>query len=122
MILASVSVINESENYEALLECAVILNGKLTWCGVARVEGGRLSHALWEAAELRPSGAVRCSCFGQKRSGGVSFPGLSRVVRLTQAAGERFRWCRCASRSSSLLCEQVSQGSHGSAGPVVRAY
>eukprot|EP00069_Balaena_mysticetus_P004349 bmy_17388T0 len=27
VILASVSVINESENYEALLECAVILNG-----------------------------------------------------------------------------------------------
>ncbi|TKC41147.1 hypothetical protein EI555_004850 [Monodon monoceros] len=29
VILASVSVINESENYEALLECAVILNGIL---------------------------------------------------------------------------------------------
>ncbi|KAB0394998.1 hypothetical protein E2I00_017626, partial [Balaenoptera physalus] len=29
VILASVSVINESENYEALLECAVILNGVL---------------------------------------------------------------------------------------------
>lgn len=28
MILASVSVISESANYEALLECAVILNGK----------------------------------------------------------------------------------------------
>ncbi|XP_021096528.1 condensin-2 complex subunit G2 isoform X4 [Heterocephalus glaber] len=29
VILASISVINESENYEALLECAVILNGIL---------------------------------------------------------------------------------------------
>lgn len=29
VILASISVINESENYEALLECAIILNGIL---------------------------------------------------------------------------------------------
>lgn len=46
MILASVSVINENENYEALLECAVILNGKLTCCDVAYLEMGCLNDTL----------------------------------------------------------------------------
>lgn len=42
MILASVSVINERENYDALLECAVILNGKLVCHNVVRLEVGCL--------------------------------------------------------------------------------
>lgn len=41
VILVSVSVINESENFEALLECAIILNGKLTLLEVAYLEVGQ---------------------------------------------------------------------------------
>lgn len=50
MILASVSVINENENYEALLECAVILNGKLTCYNAACLEVGHLNEALQKGA------------------------------------------------------------------------
>lgn len=46
MILASVSVINEHENYEALLECAVILNGKLFCHNVVHLEVGPLNDNL----------------------------------------------------------------------------
>lgn len=46
MIFVFVFVINENENYEVLLECVVILNGKLICYNVVYLEVGYLNKVL----------------------------------------------------------------------------